>query len=339
MCSEYNHAVSSSVGIAALIALGLVPLTQPSTAGDSLAWTTLGNVARAYDLSPPEPEAQRVRLRRQYDAALFEVGSRKMVFNGITFYLNSSVIKYGDEWLIAMADVNNALGALLRPGGVLARGGTGVVVLDPGHGGEDPGAQEGPRLEEKRLTLDLARRVRAKLRECQVDARLSRERDTTMSLDERCWRADRMDAALFVSIHLNASRDRRISGIETYIIPSPGYAPTADREGAVFKMEKTVYPANRFDASNALLAYYLHKGLLASSHGEDRGIRRARFHVIKSVSCPAALVECGFLSNRREADRLAQESYRDSLAEGIARGILTYLSRARETGLPPVNGL
>jgi len=228
---------------------------------------------------------------------------------------------------------------LLCPGNALATAQTSLVMLDPGHGGDDPGARDGWKLDEKRLTLDIARRARAKLREFQVDARLSRERDMSVSLEERCWRAERLGATLFVSIHLNAARDRRTSGIETFIIPSAGYAPTADREGALFKVEKTAYPANHYDAANAVLAYYLHKGLLASSRGEDRGIRRARFHVIKSVSCPAALVECGFMSNRQEAEKLAQEAYRDSLAEGIARGILTYLSRAREAHLPPVSGL
>ena len=64
--------------------------------------------------------------------------------------------------------------------------------------------------------------------------------------------------------------------------------------------------------------------------------RKARFYVIKHVTCPAALVECGFLTNRAEADKIAQDGYRDGLAEGIARGILTFLSRVREAHWPPV---
>jgi N-acetylmuramoyl-L-alanine amidase len=321
-----------------LVVLGM--LTPPrSAAGDTYAWTTLGNLARAYEMQPPALDTQRIVLRRRFDTVSFEENSRRMLFNGVAFYLNSSIIKYRNEWLIAVADVDNVVGPLLCPAHALAAAQTSLVMLDPGHGGDDPGARDGWKFDEKRLTLDIARRARAKLREFQVDARLSRERDMSVGLEERCWRAERLGATLFVSIHLNAARDRRTSGIETFIIPSAGYAPTADREGALFKVEKTAYPANRYDAANAVLAYYLHKGLLAGSRGEDRGIRRARFHVIKNVSCPAALVECGFMSNRQEAEKLAQESYRDALAEGIARGILTYLSRAREAHLPPVSGL
>jgi len=84
-----------------------------------------------------------------------------------------------------------------------------------------------------------------------------------------------------------------------------------------------------------LFANYIHRGLLAQTGARDRGIRRARFFVIRNALCPAALVECGFLSNTQEAGRLSAELYREAVAEGLTRGILTYLVRARQARLAP----
>jgi len=142
-----------------------------------------------------------------------------------------------------------------------------------------------------------------------------------------------------VSIHLNASRDHAISGIETYIVPAPGYPTTAEAEQHQWFSRTRSCPSNRFDGANSVLAQYLQKGVLAHTGALDRGIRRARFYVIRNSSCPASLVECGFLTNSREMAKLSDASYRDRIAEGIARGILTYLSRVRTQHLPPVRNI
>jgi N-acetylmuramoyl-L-alanine amidase len=90
-------------------------------------------------------------------------------------------------------------------------------------------------------------------------------------------------------------------------------------------MNRSGQDGNGDDAANTLLAYFIHKGVLAQTAAADRGVKRAGFQVLREAPCPAVLVECGFISNRREEEKLMQSLYRDSLAEGIAQGILTYV--------------
>lgn len=326
------HAAADSCGMLGIAWL-LLLLSVPARAEPG-SWTSLNSLAATYGLTAPLEQSRSIILRRPNLTLTFDKASRRMTFNGVTCYLNTGVIWRESDWWIARLDACDTVGALLRPAEVLRTAGGRLIVLDPGHGGSDSGAREGPRLVEKRLTLDIARRVRSKLKACGVDAVLTRDRDIDLGLDARTERARRLGADVFVSIHLNAARDRRVAGIETYVIPAAGVVSTASSRLTPGGAERTVYAGNNFDAANMILAYLLHHGLLVHSQSGDRGIRRARFQVLKTAPCPAALVECGFLSNRQEAERLAEEGYRDQLAEGIARGLLTYVSRVREAQLP-----
>ncbi len=300
---------------------------------------SLNDIMTAYGFGPPSKYGRSLVFSSRAATVIFESGSRRMVFNGLTFYLNRSVEKIPGAWLISPVDAADTLGALCFPGRALKSVGGVTVVLDAGHGGSDPGTQGVARHQEKTFTLDIARRVRAKLQDCQTTVWLTRSQDVPVSLEERCWRGGKLGADVFVSIHFNASRNPSISGIETFIVPAAGYPTTAEDERQRVASRVTSCPGNRFDGANAVLAHYLQKGLLAHSHAEDRGIRRARFYVIRNARCPAALVECGFLSNSKEAARITDATYRDQLAEGLARGILTYLSRVREMRLPPAREL
>jgi N-acetylmuramoyl-L-alanine amidase len=316
--------------------LCLLPVAPASAV--SFRGLSLNDLMAAYGfIGPPSEYGRSIVFRSRTATVVFEAGSRRVTFNGLTLYLNRSVEKTTGAWLIAPVDAADTLGALCFPGRALKSVGSGTVVIDAGHGGNDPGTQGVAQHPEKAFTLDIAKRVRAKLRACQVTVWLTRDRDTFVSLEERCWRGKKLGGDVFVSIHFNATRNPAISGIETFIIPAAGCPTTAEDERRRSSARVTACPGNRFDGANAVLAHYLQKGLLAHSRSEDRGIRRARFYVIRNASCPAALVECGFLSNPRELARIANPDYRDQLAEGMARGILTYLSRVREMRLPPVN--
>ncbi len=317
------------------VILCLLPVAPASAV--SFRGLSLNDLMAAYGfIGPPSEYGRNIVFRSRTATVVFEAGSRRVTFNGLTLYLNRSVEKTTGAWLIAPVDAADTLGALCFPGRALKSVGSGTVVLDAGHGGNDPGTQGVAQHQEKAFTLDIAKRVRAKLRACQVTVWLTRDRDTFVSLEERCWRGSKLGGDVFVSIHFNATRNPSISGIETFIIPAAGCPITAEDERPRSSARVTSCPGNRFDGANAVLAHYLQKGLLAHSRSEDRGIRRARFYVIRNARCPAALIECGFLSNSREAARIADPDYRDQLAEGMARGILTYLSRVRELRLPPV---
>ena len=299
----------------------------------------LNEVMASYGFGAPSEYGKSAVYRSRTATVIVESDSRRVVVNGISVYLNRSVLKGTGNWVICPVDAVDTIGAMLLPSRALRKASSAVVVLDPGHGGADPGASNGSSREEKNFTLDIGKRVRQRLRQNQVSVFMTRDRDATMTLDERCWRSDRYGADVFVSIHLNASRDRATSGVETYIVPAPGYPTTAEAERRVVTSRVGNCPGNKHDGANAVLAQYLHKGVLAHTGALDRGIRRARFYVIRNANCPAALVECGFISNSREVTKMGDATYRERIAEGITRGILTYLSRVRTQHLPPVKNV
>jgi N-acetylmuramoyl-L-alanine amidase len=294
----------------------------------------LDDVMAAYGFTDHTVYGSTLLFRGRYATFSFENGSRKFLHNGVMFYLNEAVDKAAGEWVVRPVDAVDVIGALVRPDAVLAGVPLGTVMLDAGHGGADPGTRTARNVEEKRLTLDLAKRVGIRLRACGVVSVLTRDRDTALTLDERCERASRAGADLFLSIHLNASRDPAITGVETYCVPAAGFSSTADAGFPRRPARPVVCPGNRYDRANLLLASYVHRGLLTQTGARDRGVRRARFFVIRNAPCPAALVECGFLSNAQEAGRLSSEAYREAVADGLTRGILTYLVRAYHARLP-----
>ncbi len=314
----------------------VVTLTAIPAWAVALRGLSLNDVMASHGFGAPSEYGRSVVYRSRFSTVVFEEGTRRVTVDGMTLYLNRAVDKAGRTWVVSPIDAADTLGAVFYPVRALkiARGVR--VVIDPGHGGEDPGASGSPGFAEKRLTLDMAKRIKAKLRESGVNVWLTRDGDSTLSLEDRCRKMSKQGADVFVSIHFNASRNQATCGVETYIVPAAGCPTTAEEERRVVKGRAENCPGNKFDSANVVLASYVHKGLVAHSRAEDRGIRRARFYVIRNATCPAILVECGFLSNRREMARIEEEPYRAQLAEGISRGILTYLYRVRELHQPPV---
>ena len=178
------------------------------------------------------------------------------------------------------------------------------VVIDPGHGGPDPGAIGIGGLRETDVVLDVSKIVRRLLIEKGVKVRLTRENEVNLDLPPRVLIANRTDADIFVSIHANASRGKRrdINGLETFYY---------------------------YGWKGKLLAKNIQKQILKVSPGSpDRGVRQGRFFVIKNTKMPAALVEIGFLTGRLDARRLKKSIHRKRLAYAISKGILEYLSKA-----------
>jgi N-acetylmuramoyl-L-alanine amidase len=175
-----------------------------------------------------------------------------------------------------------------------------VVLIDPGHGGPDPGAIGIGGIQEKQLVLDISRQVAAVLERQGVQVVMSRSDDRDLDLAPRVQLASRVNASIFVSIHANAISMSRpdINGIETYYYSEGGG-----------------------------LARAIHQNVLRTTGARDRGVRTARFYVLRRSAMPAVLVETGYVTGREDAARLAKATGRAQLAEGIARGILQYLKR------------
>jgi N-acetylmuramoyl-L-alanine amidase len=169
-----------------------------------------------------------------------------------------------------------------------------TVVVDAGHGGKDSGAYRRYGPPEKTATLDVAQRLNRKLRESQLKTVMTRSNDVFIPLDERVAIENRQKNAIFVSVHFNDSRRRGIHGFETY------YHSPAARE----------------------LAERIQQKLMSIPHSANRGVHTANFRVLRLATYPAVLVECGFLSNRREGGQARDTEYRELLADKIAEAIV-----------------
>lgn len=215
-----------------------------------------------------------------------------------------------------------------------------LVVLDPGHGGEDEGAKGPSGVLEKNLTLTLSRLLAAQLQRAGVAVRLTREGDEAVALADRVALANRLQADCFVSIHANAATARGARGAETYFMSAEASdaeaAQAAARENAAagdvqLILWELAHVAN-LEASSRL-ALELQTRLNQLSGIRDRGVKQAPFAVLTGTTMPAVLVEVGFLSNPEEEVRLSSPAEQERLAATLAEGILAFL-RSRPTATP-----
>lgn len=197
-----------------------------------------------------------------------------------------------------------------------------VVVIDPGHGGENVGTKSvlGARYE-KEFTLDWALRLERLLATNGWQVFLTRSDDANPALSNRVAFAQEHKAALFLSLHFNsAGPDESQAGLETYCLTPCGMTSTVTR--GYSDDPGLSFPNNAFDSQNLQLACLVHRALLQVNGNRDRGVRRARFPgVLRGQQRPAILIEGGYLSNPLEARQIADPAYRQKLAEAVARAL------------------
>ena len=225
--------------------------------------------------------------------------------------------------------------AVASPAADLVTGREGpLVVLDPGHGGEDHGAR-GPGGElEKDIVLTVARLAAARLQGAGVSSRLTREGDESLSLNERTALANRLRADVFISVHANASTARNARGAETYFMSADASDALAAQTAATENLGAApdtvqmilwdLAHAANLNASSRLARSI--QGRLNALEGiRDRGVRQAPFVVLTGATMPAVLVEIGFLSNSAEARRLSSRQAQDAIAAALTEAVLAFL--------------
>lgn len=208
------------------------------------------------------------------------------------------------------------------------------IVLDPGHGGKDTGKVNGThKYTEKAATLDTAARLKILLEKQGFEVVFTRTKDVFLDLDDRAAMATSLKADLFISLHYNAgpAGDTTADGIETYCLTPAGQRST---NAGKAKSTTAAEPGNRFDTANMALAWGIQRRLVKSTGAEDRGVRRARFAVLRTLSCPGVLIEGGFMSSRKEGALIADAAYRQKIAEAVSAGIVDYLLGGRPAAKP-----
>jgi N-acetylmuramoyl-L-alanine amidase len=220
-----------------------------------------------------------------------------------------------------------------------------LAVIDPGHGGEQEGAQAPDGRREKDLTLQIARRVAVRLRRAGARATLTRTADTSMPLAERAALANSLQADLFVSIHLNsmptAATRRASQGMETYFLSADATDASASAVAARENADRLVGEAEpgaddpvagilqdlentESLAASSRLAYAIQEKLVAQSGAQDRGVKQAPFYVLAGARMPAVLVELGFISHGAESKKLRDPTYQERIAGAIVDGIAAW---------------
>ncbi|WP_242395507.1 N-acetylmuramoyl-L-alanine amidase family protein [Anaeromyxobacter oryzisoli] len=225
-----------------------------------------------------------------------------------------------------------------------------TVVVDPGHGGAQEGAISPRGLRESDLTLEIARRLGARLRRMGARVILTRTGDVTVPMANRAAIANASRADLFVSIHLNSMptvESRRVTaGVETYFLSADATdthasavaarenadrlagEPEPDPDDTVGAILASLEDAASLDASSRL-AYRVHERLVAALGAGDRGVKQAPFYVLAGARMPSVLVEVGFISNEAEAERLRSKAYQEKAAAALADAIATFRQETR----------
>lgn len=258
-----------------------------------------------------------------YTTMYFDVHQRCMTINGIKAWMGFPVVEGSGMLYIARSDFLKTIQPILFPQKFAPAPRLTHIVLDPGHGGKDNGAQnKAYGLYEKIVTLDLAFRLGRMLKARGYRVSYTRTKDVFVDLDDRVRIANNLKANLFISLHFNAAAPSA-DGLETYALTPAGQSST---NAAVSSGGSAALGGNRFDPWNALLAYYNQMQICAATGLADRGLRRARFYVLKDIAMPAMLVEGGFISNRSDAARIRSGDYREKLATGISAGVAKYQS-------------
>lgn len=300
---------------------------------DGREYVPLSGVAAFYGMNPPAPAGgKKFTLQGNGRSLQVEVDSREAMIDGVRHWLSFNARFAGSEPCVSRVDLSRTIDPALRPEKVGGLRAVKTVVLDAGHGGHDNGARS-PQGLEKDFTLDTVRRLRKKLEAAGLRVVQTRNRDAFIELEARPRVANRIPNAIFVSLHFNSADWKpSANGLETYAISPLGAPPSG--QDTILARDRERETGHALEPVNFTLATTVHHALMGRLPNADRGVKRARFVVLKDAATPAVLIEGGFLTNPAEAARVADPKWREAYASAIAAGILEYKKLA-EQGVRP----
>ncbi len=287
-----------------------------------------------------DPVTQVVTLIKGSARAKALIESNVVVLNDNKISLSSSLKKVQGK-IIVPGDFKRKVIDLLLQSSVYTLKKFREIVIDPGHGGKDPGARGKFGTEEKNIVLDIAQRLRRNLEQNGIKVIMTRTKDEFISLEKRTEIASQSKSDLFVSIHANASRMKNARGMEIYYLRELDTSEKNEdqvKENKKILFKQYAMSRNSFDLENILsdmlysykraesqaLCNYVTQKTAGVAHALNRGSKTAGFFVLRNTLIPAILVEVGFLSNPSEERLLKSIDYRQKIADGLARSILEY---------------
>ena len=288
-------------------------------------YLSVDNISKFYGLTADVvPAGEKMRLETVRSPLEFVRDSREVMINGARCWLCFPVIEHDGKFLVTRTDLAKTIEPLLRPQRVPNAGKVETIVLDPGHGGHDKGAlsRYGS---EKDFALDVARTLRTLLQAKGLRVIMTREGDYFVPLEVRAQIANAARNPVFVSIHFNATdRDPDATGFEIFSFTPRGAPSTSD--DSVAPSSLSMQAGTQVDAQSVALSACIYHSMIGQIPEFDRGIKRARFAVLRLTRVPAVLVEGGFLTERGESQLIAKKDWRVKLAQAISAGVENYVA-------------
>ena len=290
-------------------------------------YVPLSQVKDFYNLTSMTKSGSYIILKNSDVELKFRAGGQEVLMNNVKFIFSHAVISLG-SYHISVMDLKKVIDPVLRPFKIKAAKGFDTVIIDPGHGGKDPGAVNSLGTEAG-YNLKIAKLLQDNLKKRGFKVVMTRSTDVFLTLQERVKRANLYRDAIFISIHFNSVGSRARSqarGIETFTLSPVGVAHYGRGAQASDNIERM---GNAQDSANIALATAVHWSsiqLLARAKLEvpDRGIRRARYSVLTGVKHPAILFEGGFMSHPKEKYLINNPTYQRTLAKSMCEAIVFY---------------
>ncbi len=293
-------------------------------------YVSVENVAQFYALGKVLVTAGTFQLTGGMRSLRGQVNTKDFFINNLKFILSYPVVECDGHLCMSRMDLTKLVEPVMRPGKIKDAEKIDTIVLDAGHGGHDNGAVSTYGTE-KDFALDVVSRARLLLMQSGFKVVLTRGNDTFIPLHDRVRIANAQKNALFISIHFNAGGAG--TGLETYTL-SPRGVPSMAADGPSIT-DLTPCPGHQNDAENMALATAMHAAMVVRSRMWDRGIKRARFVVIRDITIPGVLVEGGFQSNITDARLIALPAYRQQMAESVLKAVQNYRKAVGTQASPP----
>ncbi len=285
-------------------------------------YVTFDNVAEFYRFEGYSHANGTVALRSDRRTVRAQAGTSEIFINGIRFFTCCPILFRDNSNLISAVDIGKIVEPVLRPSRIKDAQHIATVVLDPGHGGMDNGAS-GTWGAEKTFTLAVALAARTELQKAGFKVQMTRESDKAISLEDRVDFASKFPHAVFISIHFNSASGG--AGVESYRLAPEGVASNASNgEHHLAATDSQPDEGNAQDAQNIALTAAVHASVLSRTASFDRGIRHARFKVLRHIRVPALLLEAGFVNDSTEGQKIATQQYQQQLGAAIAQGVQSY---------------
>jgi len=294
----------------------------------------IAQIAAFYGMTMQPRGDRGVALRSGTRRMEFAKNSREARIDGVKQWLSFPAVYFGGQYFVSRMDLAKTIDPLMRPDRIPGLKPVHTVVLDPGHGGHDRGAVNRYGAE-KNYNLDLCRRIRPHLQEAGLRVVITRSRDQFIPLEQRPLVANKLgEGTVFVSVHFNAAatRDSLATGYEVFSL-TPRGAPNS-HDVFLTRRSFSAERGHRNDHANHVLATLIQHAKLGLVPMFDRGVKRARFAVLRTASVPAVLIEGGFMTHPRDSRNLHSVEWRERLAEAVAQGIIEFAKLSKQR-VPP----